>query len=173
MKKILFAILFATGLIASSNTNYFGVYGGNARLSTSASTKNVSTNGGQITFALGHYYGNTSRVTASYTYINHDASVNNSDIFSLAYDFILPVPVAQHRFSLYAGPSIGYTRYDGNNYNFDGFDYGGEAGVIVHVVSRIELEAGYRYLVETGRDTSSGIKLNRMQMWYIGANLRF
>jgi len=49
----------------------------------------------------------------------------------------------------------------------DGFHYGVQAGAIVRVIDKIELEAGYRYLEETGKDTFSGvtIKANNVQMW--------
>jgi len=177
MKKIVLATLLATGLMAADNANYFGINVGNAKLKVDASGSGINDSatidGTQYTAVLGHYYGDTGRISAAYTYIKHDAGVDNSDAFSVAYDFILPV--VENRFSLYAGPVVGYTEYKESNLDLSGFHYGAQAGAIVRVIDKIELEAGYRYLEETGKDTFGGatIKANNVQMWYVGANIRF
>lgn len=172
MKKIVLTILFTTALMAANNANYFGIYAGKA--SSSFNNSNNSTNlkkKTQVTVSLGHYYGNSGRISAQYTYIKHIVNTDSSNIFSLAYDFILPLPVLTNRFSLYAGPSIGYTVLSINGQSFNGFDYGPEAGMIVHVIKKVEIEAGYRYLYETG--SNSGINFNNIKMWYVGTNIRF
>jgi len=74
---------------------------------------------------------------------------------------------------------IGYTRYKeevaGIKLDLSGMHYGGEAGVIVRVINNIEVEGGYRYLIETGNDTVLGIKFDAdtLKMWYVGVNFRF
>jgi len=177
MKKIALAALLASGLMAASNENYFGVSVGNAELSGTVASTDFDTDGTQYTVALGHYYGDTSRVSASYTYVKHDAGVDESDAFSVAYDFILPI--ADNKFSLYAGPVLGYTRYKESagalSVDLSGFHYGAQAGAIVRVVDNIEIEGGYRFLLETGSDTVLGINVDAddLKMWYIGANIRF
>lgn len=173
MKKIALAVLLASGLMAAENADYFGVSFGNAELGIEVSTLDAETNGGQVSFTLGHYYGDTARAWAGYTYVKHDDGVDESDAFSVGYDFILPL--AQNKFSLYAGPVIGYTRYEEPGLDLSGFHYGAQAGVIVRFIDNIEFEAGYRYLKETGNETVLGVDVEAddLKMWYVGANLRF
>ncbi len=181
MKKIVLASLLATGLMAAGNENYFGISAGNAKMSFSASANGISTDGDtdgtQYTAVLGHYYGNTGRISAAYTYVNHDGDVDKSDAISFAYDFILPL--AENKFSLYAGPVVGYTRYEEPGLDLSGFHYGAQAGALVQIMDNIELEAGYRYLFETGSDsidilgTSVKVEADDVKMWYVGANIRF
>lgn len=169
MKKIVLAVMLTSGLMAAGNENYFGISVGNAELEASSSLGNANTDGGQFTGTLGHYYGDTGRISGSYTYIKRDQDVKNSDLISFAYDFILPL--ADNKFGLYAGPVAGYTFYKDDIVDFSGFHYGAQAGAIVRIADKFELEAGYRYLVETGSDL--GVDLDNVKMWYIGGNLRF
>ena len=181
MRKIALAALLVSGLMAAENANYFGITFGNAELgvegSTSIASASVEADGGHISFALGHYYENTARAWASYTYVREDDNVDVSDAFSVGYDFILPL--AENKFSLYAGPVIGYTRYEEPGLDLSGFHYGAQAGVIVRLIDNIEFEAGYRYVKENGNETinMSGvdveIEADDVKMWYVGANLRF
>jgi hypothetical protein len=169
MKKIVLASMLVSGLMAAGNENYFGISAGNAELEASSSWSNASTDGGQFTATLGHYYGENGRISASYSYVKREQNVKNSDIFSFAYDFILPL--ANNKLGLYVGPVAGYTFYKDTIVNFSGFHYGAQAGAIAHIVDNIELEAGYRYLVQTGSDL--GVDLDNVKMWYVGANIRF
>lgn len=169
MKKIVLVTMLATGLMAAGSDDYFGVSIGNATLKSSSSLGDGSTNGGQLTATLGHYYENTARISGSYTYIRRDAGVKNSDTASLAYDFILPL--SDNKFGLYAGPVAGYTWYKDDTANFSGFHYGAQAGAILRVANKLELEAGYRYFIETGSDL--GVNLDSLSMWYVGGNIRF
>lgn len=183
MKKIALAVLLGSGLMAAENSDYFGISFGNAELGGEVSVPSISfsENGeiddGHISFSLGHYYGDTARVWAAYTYVNVDNDVDEADAFSAGYDFILPL--AQNRFSLYAGPVIGYTRFEDSELDLSGFHYGAQAGAIVRLIDNIELEAGYRYLRETGSDTVNisgtdvDIDADDLKIWYVGANLRF
>ena len=169
MKKMALAALLASGLMAAGNENYFGISVGNAELEASSSLGDTSTDGGQFTVTLGHYYGDSGRISASYSYINREQDVKHSDVLSFAYDFTLPL--ADNKFSLYAGPVVGYTFYKDDVVDFSGFHYGAQAGAIIRVVDNIEFEAGYRYLVETASDL--GIDYDDVKMWYVGANIRF
>jgi hypothetical protein len=181
MKKIALAVLLASGLMAAENADYFGISFGNAELGVEASALGVSadaeTDGGQVSFALGHYYGDTARVWAAYTYVDTDEGVDEADAFSVGYDFVLPL--AENKFSLYAGPVIGYTRYEEPGLDLSGFHYGAQAGAIVRLIDNIEFEAGYRYLKETGSETVNvlgtdvNIDADDLKIWYVGANLRF
>ena len=181
MKKIVLAAILATGLMAAENANYFGITFGNAELgvepSTPSASANIEADDGHISFTLGHYYENTARAWVSYTYVSPNDNVDVSDAFSVGYDFILPL--AENKFSLYAGPVIGYTRYEEPELDLSGFHYGAQAGVIVRLIDNIEFEAGYRYLKENGSETVniSGtdvkVEADDLKMWYVGANLRF
>ena len=176
MKKIVLATLLTTGLMAAGNENYFGISAGNAELTGNVESSDFDTDGTQYTFVLGHYYGENARVSAAYTYVKHDSGVDKSDAISVAYDFILPL--AENKFSLYAGPVVGYTRYEessaGINLDLSGFHYGAQAGAIIKLMDKIELEAGYRFLLETGNDTVLGVNVDAddVKMWYVGANIR-
>jgi len=169
MKKIVLAGLLASGLMAAGNENYFGISVGNAELEASSSLGTANTDGGQFTGTLGHYYGDTGRISASYSYIKRDQAVKSSDVLSFAYDFILPL--ADNKLGLFAGPVAGYTFYKDDIVDFSGFHYGAQAGGFVRIADKFEIEAGYRYLVETGSDL--GVDLDNIKIWYVGGNLRF
>lgn len=173
--------LLVSRLFADGNQDYVNVGIGNAQIKGTVSATGVSadfkSDGTQGTLSLGHYYENTGRVYASYTYINHDTGVDTSDAFSVGYDFILPVDAKI--FSLYAGPVLGYTRYVEPDIDLSGVHYGAQVGGLVRIADNIEVDGGYRYLFETGKDdvsilgTNVNVKLNNLPMWYIGANFRF
>jgi hypothetical protein len=169
MKKLVLVGLLAASLMAADGENYFGINMGNAKISMSTDTTDGDTDETHYTATLGHYYGKNARISASYTYINRENDVDAADLFSVAYDFMLPL--AEDKFSLYAGPVIGYTSYKTSLIDLSGFHYGAQAGAIFRIVENVELEAGYRYLLETGSD--KGLNADNLQMWYVGANLRF
>jgi len=121
--------------------------------------------------------GDNGRISLSYTYVEPVNNVKHSDGASLAFDFI--VPIVDNVFMLYAGPVVGYTRYEeeavGINLDLSGLHYGAQAGVIARVMNNIEVEGGYRYLIETGSDTVLGVNVDAdtLRMWYVGVNFRF
>ncbi len=180
MKKIVLAALLAgCGLMGAENVAFIGVSMGNTELKTSTGTgdfesKNDDTH---YTATLGQYVGENGRVSLSYTYIEPTGHVQNSDGVSLGFDFI--IPVVENAFLLYAGPIIGYTRFEqesaGLELDLSGMHYGAQAGGIVRIVKNIEIEGGYRYLVETGSDSVLGVDIDadELRMWYVGANFRF
>lgn len=179
MKKIVLATLLAGGLMASENVGFIGASIGNAELKTTVGTgdfesKNDDTH---YTGTLGQYVGDNARISLSYTYVEPGKNIKNSDGVSLAFDLI--VPIVDNLFMLYAGPVVGYTRFEaeaaGVNLDLSGLHYGGQAGGIVRIVNNIEIEGGYRYLVETGSDSIAGVNVDAdtLRMWYVGANFRF
>jgi opacity protein-like surface antigen len=66
---------------------------------------------------------------------------------------------------------VGYTRLKDDNIDLSGIHYGGQAGVIVGVVENIEVEAGYRFLMERGNN--HGIDAEYSKTWYAGINILF
>ena len=180
MKKILLvALLAGCGLMGADNVPYIGASVGNAELKTSIGTGNFESkhNDTHYTGTVGQYVGNYGRVSLSYTYVEPTGYVKNSDGVSLAFDYVLPL--VENTFSLYLGPVIGYTRFEeeaaGVKLDLSGMHYGAQAGAIVRILPNIEIDGGYRYLVETGSDTVAGVKVNAddLRMWYVGANFRF
>lgn len=180
MKKILLvALLGACGLMGADNVPYIGVSVGNAELKTSVGSSNFESkyDDTHYTATLGQYVGENGRVSLSYSYVEPSGNVQHSDAASLAFDFILPV--IDNTLLLYVGPVIGYTRFEqeaiGLKLDISGMHYGGQAGAIVRIVNNIEIEGGYRYLVETGKDTVIGVDVNAddLRMWYVGVNFRF
>ncbi len=181
MKKIALVALMASGLMAAGNQDFVHLSIGNAELKGSASAAGVSadfdTDGTQYSLGLGHYYGDTGRVYGTYTYVDRDPGVDKADAFSVGYDFI--VPLAQKTFSVYAGPVVGYTWYEEPGLDLSGFHYGAQAGALIRITDNIEIDGGYRYLLQTGKDDVSvlGVNVNvesdDVQMWYVGANIRF
>jgi len=166
MKKMALIVLLFSGLMAQENEDYVHLSAGNAQIKATSSAAGISsdvkTDGTQGTLSLGHYYENKARVYASYTYINHDTGVDSSDTFSLGYDFILPVD--KKLFSLYAGPVLGYTRYIEPEIDLSGFHYGAQAGALVRIADNIEIDGGYRYLFETGKDDVSVLGHGRFML---------
>lgn len=180
MKKILLvALLAGSGLMGADNVAYIGVSVGNAELKTSVDIGNFESkhDDTHYTATLGQYIGDNGRVSLSYSYVEPTGNVQNSDAASLAFDFI--IPVIDNTLLLYVGPVIGYTRFEeeaaGLELNLSGMHYGGQAGAIVRIINNIEIEGGYRYLVETGEDTVLGVdvKADELRMWYAGVNFRF
>ncbi|MDO9265647.1 MAG: outer membrane beta-barrel protein [Sulfurimonas sp.] len=173
------ALLAGCGLMGADNVPYIGVSVGNAELKTSVDIVNFESKNDDThyTATLGQYVGDNGRVSLSYTYVEPTGNVQNSDAASLAFDFILPV--IDNTLLLYVGPVIGYTRFEeeaaGLKRDLSGIHYGGQAGAIVRIVNNIEIEGGYRYLVETGKDTVLGVDVeaDNLRMWYAGVNFRF
>ena len=180
MKKIVLAAMLATGLMAAGNEDYFGISAGqvSSNFTIKANTGFVvvgDTNSKDTAynFTLGHYYGDNGRISATYTYINKESGIDTSDAITVGYDFMLPLA---EQLSIYAGPSVGSTRLKSDSgTNLSGLHYGAQAGGIVKVAKNFEIEAGYRYLLETGSQTVVGgkIDLDNVGLWYIGGNIRF
>lgn len=180
MKRILLvALLAGCGLMASDNVPYIGFSVGNAELKTSVGTGDFESkhDDTHYTATLGQYIGENGRVSISYTYVDPTKNVQHSDNASLAFDFI--VPVIKDTLSLYVGPVVGYTRFEqevaGVNLDLSGMHYGVQAGAIVRIIDNIEIEGGYRYLIENGEDTILGVDVNAddLRMMYVGVNFRF
>ncbi|HEX5671054.1 MAG TPA: outer membrane beta-barrel protein [Sulfuricurvum sp.] len=180
MKKVLFAALLAGGtLMSAENVPFIGVSVGNVELKSNVALTGYESkvDDTHYTATLGQYLGDNGRVSLSYTYVEPTHNIKNSDGASVAFDLILPV--IDNALFLYAGPVVGYTRFEeeagGLKLDLSGLHYGGQAGAIVRVMNNIEVEGGYRYLIETGSDTVLGVKVDAdtLRMWYIGANLRF
>lgn len=169
MKRVAFSLLIVTALAGAENKDYFGFNAGNTELRMESSSGKTRKDDTHYSFIVGHYY-ESSRVSARYTYIHSGAdNFDSNHQLSFAYDYILPV--AEDLFSLYAGPVVGYSRIKGDGLNLSGFHYGGEAGAIVEVVENIELETGYRFLMERG--DNHGVNAEYNKTWYLGANIRF
>lgn len=180
MKKILLvALLAGCGLMASDNVPYIGFSVGNAELKTSVGMGNFESkhDDTHYTATLGQYIGDNGRVSISYTYVDPTGNVENSDSASLAFDFI--VPVIDNTLALYVGPVVGYTRLEeesaGIKLDLSGMHYGVQAGAIVRIIDNIEIEGGYRYLVEEGEDSILGVDMSadNLRMLYVGVNFRF
>jgi hypothetical protein len=179
MKKVLLTALLAGGLMGAENVPFIGVSVGNVEFKSEAHAVNYESkvDDTHYTATLGQYLGDNGRVSLSYTYVEPVNNVKLSDGASLAYDLVLPI--IDNAFFVYAGPVVGYTRFEeeaaGIKLDLSGLHYGGQAGAIVRVMKNIEVEGGYRYLIETGSDTVLGVDVeaDTLKMWYIGANLRF
>lgn len=180
MKKILLvALLAGCGLMASDNVPYIGFSVGNAELKTSVGMGDFESkhDDTHYTATLGQYIGDNGRVSISYTYVEPTGNVENSDSASLAFDFILPV--IDDTLALYVGPVVGYTRLEeeasGMKLDLSGMHYGVQAGAIVHIIDNIEIDGGYRYLVEEGEDSILGVDMSadNLRMLYVGVNFRF
>lgn len=176
MKKMFLSALLASSLMAGSNENYFGFSAGNMEVNGKSLTEKFSTDDTHYTASLGHYYNDSGRVYASFSYTSPSGIVDRSSAISVGYDFLLPV---SKQLSLFAGPVLGYTWYELSDsflsLDMSGFHYGAQAGAIAKVTNNIELEAGYRFLAETGKDSLFGenTQADDVRMWYVGANLRF
>ena len=180
MKKIILAgLLVGCGLMGAENVSFIGASIGNAELQTSVGEGSFESNNDatHYTGTVGQYVGENARVSLSYTYVEPTGNVKHSDGLSLAIDFVLPV--VEDTFLLYVGPVVGYTRFEeeasGLDLDLSGLHYGAQAGAIVRIVKNIEIEGGYRYLVETGSDSVLGasVEADDLRMWYVGANFRF
>jgi len=179
MKRIALAVMLAGALMGADNVPFIGVSVGNVELKSNVPLTGYESkvDDTHYTATLGQYLGENGRVSLSYTYVEPTHNIKHSDGASLAYDFI--IPVIDDAFFVYAGPVVGYTRFEeeasGIKLDLSGLHYGGQAGAIVRVMKNVEVEGGYRYLIETGSDTVLGVKVDAdtLKMWYIGANLRF
>lgn len=179
MNKIILAAILCSGLMGAENVPFIGVSVGNAELKSNVDLTGYESkvDDTHYTATVGQYLDQYGRVSLSYTYVEPTHNVKHSDGASVAFDLILPM--IDNAFFVYAGPVVGYTRFEeeaaGIKLDLSGLHYGGQAGAIVRVMNNIEVEGGYRYLIETGSDTLVGVKVeaDTLKMWYIGANLRF
>ncbi len=169
MKKILLPALLSMSLFASQGSDYVGIGAGNSWFSVDKPTQNIKNSGLHGTFTLGHKYEDYGRFYVSGTYLNSSESVSSSGIYSVAYDAMFPL--VEDMLSCYAGLVGGYTTYEEGNLNLSGGHYGGEVGVTFAIGDVFELEGGYRYLFETGKDLNT--KARDMQMAYAQANFYF
>lgn len=173
------ALLAGCGLMGAENVAYIGVSVGNTQLETSAAGGNFESkrDDTHYTATVGQYVGDYGRVSLSYTYVEPAGNMQRNDGASLAYDVV--IPALNDTFFLYAGPVIGYSRLEGEasgiELDLSGMHYGAQAGVIVSVIEHLEIEGGFRYLVQTGKDTVLGLDVSadNLNIWYVGANFRF
>jgi len=186
MKKTLFtSLLLSTILFAEQNSDYIGLSIGNAQINGKVSagtiSQTVNSDDTHYSFAMGHYYGKKGRIYASFNFVPPKDSVDVSNAFSFGYDFLLPI--GESNFSLFAGPVLGYTWYESSapdiSIDLSGFHYGAQAGAIAHVSDTIDVEAGYRYLLQTATEkmiinnVALEIESQNLKLWYIGVNFRF
>jgi hypothetical protein len=179
MNKIILATILCSSLMGAENVPFIGVSVGNAELKSNVNLSGYESklDDTHYTATLGQYIDEFGRVSLSYTYVEPTHNVKNSDGASVAFDLILPM--IDNAFFVYAGPVVGYSRFEeeaaGIKLDLSGLHYGGQAGGIVRVMNNIEIEGGYRYLIETGSDTLLGVNVDAdtLKMWYIGANFRF
>lgn len=179
MKKIALAVVLAGGLMGADNVAFIGASVGSAELKSNVSAigYDSSVDDTHYTATLGQYVGTNGRISLSYTYVKPTNNVNRSDGASLAFDFMLPI--VDNAFYLYAGPVVGYTRFEeeaaGIKLDLSGLHYGGQAGAIFRIMNNVEVEGGYRYLIEKGSDTVLGVNVDAdtLKLWYVGVNLRF
>ncbi len=178
MKKVALIGLLSAGVMAADHYDYAGIHFGELKSEFSAHSGSGTAHGDMkdsaYSLALGHYYGEQGRVSAMFTYADAEDYVDRSHVLSVSYDFLLPL--VERSLAVFAGPSVGYTWLeleDGSDFN--GIHYGGQAGVIIRLPNGVDLEGGYRYLVESGEMSDGGgkIELDNTSMWYIGANIRF
>lgn len=167
MKKVLLLVLGFIALIASDSTPYIGVGIGQSSFSIDGIADSDST-GTSGTLILGAKYAEYSRFYVMGTYIDRESSVDNAEVYSAAYDLMLPL---HDRFSLYLGPVAGYTVYKTDFVDLSGFHYGAEVGGTFKIVNNVEIEAGARYLEETG--SQNGLDADNVEMFYFQLNYFF
>jgi len=168
MKKLLTIALVVSSLSATDNSEYIGLGVGSSEFTVDA-VNTITNSGMHGTVVLGKNYGDYGRFYASGTYINSADSVDTSGVYSLAYDFMFPV--ADDMFSLYVGPVAGYTTYTEKSIDLSGLHYGAEVGATFDLDKKFELELGYRYLVENGKD--GVVSAKSMQQIYFQVNIYF
>lgn len=176
MRLLLALILGLSPLLATNNEDYIGGSFGNTNTFLMANITLAPLMYDQIakkddyfyTVILGHYYGMENRISASYTYIQHDnkfldssstSSGSNSkkgDLFSCAYDTF--VRLGENPLYFYAGPVIA---------SMGGIHYGGQLGALVRFSNILEIDGGYRHFIQLNTTDEN------IHMWYIGANVRF
>ncbi len=179
MKKIVLAVMLASGLMGADNVAFIGASVGNTELQNNVSALGYESkvDDNHYTATLGQYVGTNGRIGLSYTYVKPTGNIKHNDGVSLAFDFMLPI--VDNALYLYAGPVVGYTRFEeealGIKLDLSGLHYGGQAGGIFRIMDTVEVEGGYRYLIETGKDTILGVNVDadKLKVWYVGANLRF
>ncbi len=167
MKKIVLFVLMTLQLFAYDD--YIGLGAGSTQFEITTPTGETSNRGLSATLNLGHKYGDYGRFHAAATYVKHDSDIDSAGIYSVGYDFL--IPVIDDTLELYFGPVVGYTSYEETNVSLSGVHYGVEAGILFSVTEYIELEAGYNYLNQD--ETTPTHKAKNSQTGYLQVNIFF
>jgi len=87
------------------------------------------------------------RTTLLYSYYNNDATDQNLETGLLTVDYFFTKNKASS-FSIrpYLGTNVGYGNYESTNLaNGNGLVYGGEAGVVIDITNKIDVDISYRH----------------------------
>jgi len=87
------------------------------------------------------------RTTLLYNYYNNDVSDQNLETGLLTIDyFFTKSKSSSFGFRPYLGTNIGYGNYESSNLqNGNGMVYGGEAGLVIDITDKIDLDISYRH----------------------------
>ena len=140
MKKIALLILLVGALFAENKSDYIGLGGGLTKFSTTTGN-NDGTHGSLI---LGHKYGESGRLSLSYSYVDSASTINKSSVTLLSYDYI--VPMFDNIFAVYFGPSLGYTSLSNSSVDLSGASYGGQVGCLLNLSDGYDIDLGAKYL---------------------------
>ncbi|QFR43013.1 outer membrane protein [Sulfurimonas xiamenensis] len=179
MKKIVLAVLLATGLMAADSGMYVGLDVGNTDYNIKASALGISVeesyDDASYTFKAGYYIDANSRVYASYQYI--DVEDGDSAFYGVGYDYL----IGNGALKPFVGAFVGYgSAEDDEGYvDMSGTVYGGQIGLNYAINENFSAEAGYRYMksnmddniVES--DINVNIEIDEIKNWFVGVNYKF
>lgn len=77
----------------------------------------------------------------------YDSDVHNVEKAFLALDYFFLKSNTANNYALqpYLGLNVGYMNYESSTEDVSGLIYGGQAGIVLDVMSNIDLDVGYRY----------------------------
>lgn len=180
MKKIVLAVLLASGLMAADSGNYIGIDVGNTDFDMKVSALGVSAeesdDGGSVTLKLGYYYDKNSRVYISY----QDVDVDDADAYhiGIGYDYL----IGNYDLKPFIGGFVGYGSAEidiAPSADIAGMIFGVQAGINYAINGNFSVEAGYRYMKSNMEDTItvSGIdikgEVDPISNWFVGVNYKF
>lgn len=187
MKKMVLALLLASGLMAADKGVYLGVDFGNTKadFDLSIHDPNMSwsetDDGGSQTLKVGYYFNSYHRLCGFYQNINIEDGRGTTT--GIMYDYL----IGDYDLKPFAGVITGFGKVkdDYFGFNITGAFAGAQLGLNYTFNDHISIEAGYRYMktnmndtvavyvIDLGQVRDLDIEIDTLKNWFIGANYRF
>lgn len=188
MKKIAFAVLLASGLMAADSGFYVGADVGNTAydMKTSVTITGVGSDsasgeddGGSQTLKVGYYFDKNNRASVFFQNVNVDGG--DSRTFGVGYDYL----IGNDNFKPFIGLIVGSgsMESDDGSVNITGAVYGAQLGLNYAFNENFSAEIGYRYMKANMEDTISGVysgydysaklEIETIKNWFLGVNYKF
>ncbi len=187
MKKIVYALLLASGLMASGDGVYVGVDFGNVKTDITMAihdpdieVTDTDSAGTQIV-KVGYYFSSHHRLAGFFQNIKVDDGSGSAA--GVVYDYL----IGEYALKPFVGVITGFGEVKDDYFGIamTGAFAGGELGLNYDFNGHISVEGGFRYLktnmkdtvpvyvIELGQVRDLDVGIDTLKNWFIGANFKF